>query len=52
MLGPEEYYEEKLKGKTEEQIRKEIRHLKREINRLQKIVAGQGVAREKLTMEA
>ena len=37
MLGPEEYYEEKLKGKTEEQIRKEIRHLKREINRLQKI---------------
>ena len=39
MVSPEWFYEEKLKGKTVDQIKKEIRSLKREISRLQKIVA-------------
>lgn len=39
MVSPEWYYEEKLKGKTVEQIKKEIRSLKRKICHLKKVVA-------------
>ena len=39
MVSPEWYYEDKLKGKTAEQIKKEIRSLKRKIGHLKKVVA-------------
>ena len=39
MESPEWYYEEKLKGKTPRQIQREIRNLKREIRRLETVVA-------------
>ena len=39
MVAPEWYYEDKLKGKTAEQIKKEIRSLKRKIGHLKKVVA-------------
>lgn len=39
MVSPDWYYEEKLKGKTAEQIKKEIRSLKRKISHLKKVVA-------------
>lgn len=39
MVSPEWYYEEKLKGKTADQIRSQIRSLKRKICQLEKIVA-------------
>ena len=39
MIDPEWYYEEKLKGKSADQIRSQIRNLKRKIRRLEKMVA-------------
>ena len=39
MASPEWYYEEYLKGKSAEEIRKEIRSLKRKIGHLKKVVA-------------
>ena len=39
MVSPEWYYEEKLKGKTAQQIKKEIRSLKGKIGYLKKVVA-------------
>ena len=39
MMSPEWYYEAILKDKTEEQLKKEIRSLKRKISRLKKVVA-------------
>ena len=39
MASPEWYYEDKLKGKTAEQIKKEIRSLKGKIGHLKKVVA-------------
>ena len=36
MIGPDEYYEEYLKGKDADGIRKKIRALKREIGRLKR----------------
>lgn len=39
MVSPEWYYEENLKGKTEDQIRSQIRSLKRKIRKLEKVVA-------------
>lgn len=38
MIGPEGYYEEKLKGKSAAQIMTAIRSLKREMNRLKDII--------------
>ena len=38
MIGPEAYYEENLKGKTAEQIMTAIRSLKRDINRLKRVI--------------
>ena len=36
MISPESYYEIALKGKTPQEIMKEIRSLKKEINRLKR----------------
>ena len=38
MIGPEGYYEEKLKGKSATQILTAIRSLKREISRLKNVI--------------
>ena len=38
MIGPEGYYEEKLKGKSAAQIMTAIRSLKREISRLKNVI--------------
>ena len=38
MASPEWYYEEKLKGKTAEQIMTQIRSLKRKIYRLREVI--------------
>ena len=39
MVDPEWYYEEMLKGKPPEQIKKEIRSLQRKIGHLKKVAA-------------
>ena len=39
MVDPKWYYEEKLKGKTVEEIKKEIRSLKGKIGHLKKVIA-------------
>ena len=39
MVSPEWYSEEYLKGKTAEQLQKEVRSLKRKIGHLKKVVA-------------
>ena len=39
MVSPEWYYQEKLEGKTADQIASVIRSLKRKIKRLEKVVA-------------
>ena len=38
MIGPEAYYDERLKGKKAGEIEKEIRRLRREISRLKKVI--------------
>ncbi|WP_455391135.1 hypothetical protein [Frisingicoccus sp.] len=38
MISPEAYYEYELKGKTEQELRKEIRSLKNQIGHLKKII--------------
>ena len=41
MVSPEWFYEDKLKGRTAEQIKKEIRSLRRKIGHLKKVVENQ-----------
>ncbi len=46
MASPEWYYEEQLKGKTVDQIKSQIRSLKRRIRRLEKAVANPEVCQQ------
>ena len=46
MISPETYYEFELKGKTREEILREIRSLKREIKRLERLVADPSLSPE------
>lgn len=48
MISPEEYYEKYLKGKTEDQIMRAIRGLKREMGRLKNIMERPGYGQQQI----
>ncbi len=50
MISPEQYYEMNLKGKNQREILREIRSLKREINRLKRVLQDPDQSFEKMIL--